>query len=401
MKGRIIVHTPEPYSGAAKYVSNLVTALTATTDAVVLFCPSNFAYLEDLARAGATIARSGYRSTKTAGFAARLARNLRFFLGSCIRQVRLTRRRDVVHFQFPLYFPAGLALFVLARIQAGFIVYTAHDPVPHKWLLPRGLRSIEKRCLRWAYTLSDRIIVHSDAAKECLVRVFSQNSSKISVIPHGATPIERPEVSPAGSGILEVLMFGSIREDKGVDLAIEAVGRINSQKLLVRLAIAGLVANAREQAYWEKCKRAIDASGRGISVFERFIPDGEVPRLLAQCHAVLLPYRNFESESGVATVALANGRPILATNRGSFAKLLGSADLGIPIPSPSVEAVEEAIRSALIIGPRELHEKGLSGLEYIRATRAWKSVARSTATLYTEMRSTPTSQVGVVGVTHG
>jgi glycosyltransferase involved in cell wall biosynthesis len=322
----------------------------------------------------------------SAGFLARVARNMRFFLGSCFRQVRLSRGRDIVHFQFPLYFPAGLILFALARIQAGFIVYTAHDPVPHKWLLPRGLRFIEKTCLHWAYSLSDRIIVHNEAAKELVVRVFSQRPSKVAVIPHGATAIERAETSFETSDVLEILMFGSIREDKGADLAVEAVRRINSRGLRVHLVIAGMVANAREQIYWDDCKRAIAQEGQGITVVEQFIPDAEVPSLLGRCHVVLLPYRDSASESGVATVALASGRPILATRKGSFATLLDAADLGIPIAAPSVESVEEAIHSALAIGPVALRAKGATGLEYIRTTRSWQSVAKSTATLYAELK---------------
>jgi glycosyltransferase involved in cell wall biosynthesis len=385
MTSRIVMHTPEPFSGAALYVSELVKALLAAGEAVVLFCPRNFAYIQDLSDAGATIVCSGTRSTAPAGFLARLARNLRFFAGICLRQVRVTRSRDIIHFQFPLYFPAGLVLFVLARIQARGIVYTAHDPVPHKWLLPAPLRFIERRCLQLAYNLSDRIVVHNESARELLSREFSQNPAKIAVIPHGSSPANPADVSFNLSETLDLLMFGSIREDKGVELAIKAVQKVNAEGLKVRLLIAGAVANAREQAYWNDCKSAIEQSGSGITVVERFIPDSEVAALLAGCHALLLPYKNFQSESGVASVGLAGGRAILATNTGSFAALLNAADLGIPIRSPSVASVEQAICIALAIGPAELRAKGLRGLEFARSARSWDGVGKQTANLYADV----------------
>jgi glycogen synthase len=386
MRARVIMHTSEPYAGAAQYVSELVQGLATAKEDVVLFCPRNFAYLPAVSGAGAVIAPAGNRGTDHAGLAARVTRNLRFFVGTCLRQVRLTRSRDIVHFQFPLYFPAGLVLFLLAKLQARAIVYTAHDPVPHKWLLPPALRFIERRCLRCAYQLSDRIIVHNAAGKELLERVFLQKPSKISVIPHGTSALNPAEISPRNSGTLDLLLFGSIRQDKGIDLSIAAVRRVNASGLKVRLLIAGTVANARELTYWDDCRQAIGQAGDGITVQEGFIPDGDVAGLLAGCDAVLLPYRNFESESGVAAVAIAAGRPILATNTGGFATLLRSADLGIPIEAATAESVETAIRIALASGPGALREKGLRGLEFARADRSWPSVASRTADLYAELR---------------
>ncbi len=383
------MHTPEPSSGAARYVMDLVKQLCVAGEPVVLLCPRNFAYSAEASGVGATLAPAGDRSTKTAGLPGRIARNLRFFVATCFRQALLTRPEDIVHFQFPLYFPAGLAFFALAKIQARGIIYTAHDPVPHKWLLPRRLRFIERASLRCAYSLSDRIIVHNPAARELIVRVFGQAPPKIAVIPHGCSALEPSTVSFRESDTLELLLFGSIREDKGIELAIEAVQKVNAQGVRVRLLIAGAVANAREQAYWSACKSNIQRASAGITVLEEFIPDAHVPVLLAACHAVLLPYKHFESDSGVAAVALAGGRAILATYTGSLATLLDASDLGIPIRTASVAAVEHAIRAALADGSEELRNKGLRGLAFARSALSWESAGKKTANLYRELQTPP------------
>lgn len=388
MAARIVMHTSEPESGAALYVANLVNALSAAGATVVLFCPPNFAYADEIRSAGASVACSARRDTTGgASLAGRLSRNLRFFAAAAARQALLTRSGDIVHFHFPLYFPAGLALFLLARLQARAVVFTAHDPSPHKWLWPSAFRPAERGCLRWAYSMSTLIVVHNHRAKELIAASFGQKPSKIVVVPHGCATRSPDQIRPCASPVLELLMFGSIRENKGVDLAIAAVRLINEAGPKVRLTIAGAVANARERHYWNSCKSAIGPNEEGFCVMERFIPDHEVPALLERCHAVLLPYRNFESESGVAAVALAHGRPILATGEGGFAELLAHGDFGVPISSPTANCVEAAIREALSRGSSELARMGLRGLAWAQAERSWEAIGKQTRGLYREIES--------------
>jgi glycosyltransferase involved in cell wall biosynthesis len=396
MEERIIMHTSEPGSGAALYVAGLVRALAGAGEAVSLFCPSNFAGRGELEQAGIPILCSGVRSTGAAGRFTRIFRNLRFLGSAFFRQLSITRSCDIVHFQFPLYFPAGLVFFFLAKLQARAIVYTAHDPVPHKWLLPPYLRRLERRMLACAYDLSDRIIVHSSSARDLLIREFAQSSVKIAIIPHGCSSRPYSDLPP-DSGVLELLIFGSIREDKGLDLAIQAVQNINAHGLRVRLHIAGAVANAREQLYWDGCKQQVARRPLGILVDERFIPDECIADLLAQCHAVLLPYRNCESDSGVAAVAVASARAVIAPDGGSFAPLFNAAGLGFPIHASTVSGVEEAIRRALAAGRDELKETGLRGLAFARS-RSWDAVGRQTARLYEELQTMPIHTVREPGM---
>jgi len=55
------------------------------------------------------------------------------------------------------------------------------------------------------------------------------------------------------SATLELLMFGALRENKGVHLAIAAVQSLYQQGVPVRLTIAGRVMNRDEAEYWERC----------------------------------------------------------------------------------------------------------------------------------------------------
>ncbi|MFL6447012.1 MAG: glycosyltransferase family 4 protein [Bryobacteraceae bacterium] len=387
MDNRVIVYTPEPASGAARYVSELVKSVAAAGASVLLFCPSNFAYAADLAASGVSVSYSATRETAAGSLFARVTRNLRFFGLHFFRQLSLCRPGDVFHVQFPLYFPLGLVSFILARTRGSRVVFTAHDPVPHKWLLPEFLRTVERGALKLAYRFSDLIIVHNEADRNLLIQAFGQPASKISVVPHGPLTISNAAHPFSAGNRLELLLFGSIREDKGIHLAVEAIHRLNMRGKQVRLTIAGAVANARESDYWERCKTLIARAGDCIRVEERFIADDELPRLIADCHAMLLPYTGGNSESGVAALALANQRAIIARNVGGLGTLLSAADLGIAIESPTPEAIEHAIEIALSLGLEALRRKGKTGAELMSSTRSWAEIGRETVKLYGRVNS--------------
>ncbi len=381
---RIVLHTSEPSSGAARYVTELVAGLAANDAQVKLFCPPGFDYLSEVRSCGATVALSAHRRTGPGGLAARVAGNVRFLLGTARRQLEETQRGDIVHIQFPLYFPVGLAFFLLARMRGCAIVFTAHDPLPHKWLLPNGLRPLEWNALRLAYSLSDRLVVHNEVGRKILTERFHQNPRKIVAIPHGPLVASQP-IGPAPESGLRLLVFGSIRENKGVHLAIQAVQLLNSAVVRVQLTIAGEVANAREQDYWDYCAGLIARNPAGISVIRRYIEDRETGPLLAEHHAMLLPYAEFGSESGVAALALANRRPIIASRAGGLGAILAECPCGIAIEEPTAKGVAEAIVAARDAGPAALRQMGERGAAFMGSGRSWKEIGRRTLALYREL----------------
>jgi len=379
---RILLHTSEPSSGAARYVSELVYGLIANGAEVALFCPPTFEFLRDVEARGAKLILAGHRGVGHASFVVRVARNVRYLLTTTFRQLLAMQSGDVLHFQFPLYFPAGLVFFALAWLRGCPIVFTAHDPKPHKWLLPTRLRWLDWNMVRLAYSISNRVIVHNETGKQVLVREFRQSPEKIAVVPHG--PLRASQaIGPAPLGSLRLLVFGSIRENKGVRLAIDAVQSLNgSGATRVGLTIAGTVANAREQSYWADCKASIAKNPSGIQVMEQYVPGGQVGKLISDHHALLLPYSNFTSESGVAALALANGRAIIATRAGGLGELLAQCDCGIPIETATAEGVKEAIRIALQHGPETLQQMGEAGGALMNSGRSWVEIGEKTLAVY-------------------
>jgi glycogen synthase len=384
MRQRIIVHTPEPVSSPALYVHELTRALTQEGIPVHVVCPKNHQALDALkANPLITVHPTAARSLDPRyGLIRKTLTNSWFLLSCCAVILRETRPGDIIHFQYNLHFPFGSLFFVCARLQRAMIVFTVHDPVPHKWMMPKWLRWAERGALAWSYKTSNTLIVHSEAGKRALEQHFQQDAAKIKVIVHGPYELGAGHISMPRSEYLEVLLFGALRENKGPHLAIGAVQQLHREGFRVRLTIAGSVLNRKEQDYWTRCRELIGNYPEPIRLIEKFIPDVQLPELFGRCHCFLLPYTQFSSDSGVAFMALANGRAIISTRSGGLEWLLEASGGGMTIEEPTVEAVAAALRTAASLGPEYLDQMGIAGRAWVLEECGWPKVARETRRLY-------------------
>jgi glycosyltransferase involved in cell wall biosynthesis len=384
---RIVLHTPEPAPSAALYVEALSTALAAAQTPLCVVCPANHQAREAMERVSSIDVRTcADRATRVnVSLLSKLADNWRFVGSSAATLWGATRAGDIVHLQYILHLPFGLIFILCARAKRANIVFTVHDPLPHKSLFPRGLRGLENLSLRLAYRWSDVLVVHSEAGKRTLIERFQVRPASIRVIPHGPYKLKRRVRPCAEANRLEVLFFGSLRENKGVHLAVESVQALAREGMPVRLTIAGQVVNRKEEAYWKGCRARIDPACDAIRLIEAFVPDEDLAELFSQCHCFLLPYTTFSSDSGVAYMALANAKPIVATGAGGLGWLLENSRAGIRIAEASVAGVANALREALEIGPANLERQGRMGAEWVLAECGWPRVARETRELYAEL----------------
>lgn len=381
---RIFLHTPEPFSSAALYVEALSRAVTAEGTPIHIVCPSNHQFLEEFNRnplitVHPTIARS---TDGEQGFLGKVVVNVRFLLSSLAVLFCAVRRGDLVHFQYSLHLPFGALFFLCARVRGCKIVYTAHDPLPHKWKMPKKLRWVETGALAWMYRVSNIIIVHNEVGRRTILEQFGENSANLKVIPQGPYELGADTLPMPESEYLEVLLFGALRENKGAHLAIEAIQQLYKENVPIRLTIAGAVLNRNERDYWERCQELIRRCPQPIRLVEGFIPDEQLPELFASCHCFLLPYTQFFSDSGVASIALANGRPVIGTRAGGLGALLQASNGGLVIEEASADAIATALRQAVILGEQRLDQFGREGRAWILRECGWPKIARETLQVY-------------------
>ena len=135
-----------------------------------------------------------------------------------------------------------------------------------------------------------------------------------------------------------ILLFGAIRPYKGLDTALKALGRISSKCPELRILIAGKL-----WENWEPYRELIQKLGieRHIFTCLEYIPAGEVYRFFTAADLVVCPYRHFDSQSGVASTAVAFRKPLIVTDVGGLPDLV--ADGRFVVPPDDAAALAKAI----------------------------------------------------------
>jgi glycosyltransferase involved in cell wall biosynthesis len=153
---------------------------------------------------------------------------------------------------------------------------------------------------------------------------------------HPPMPYEGPPQPAGAAGSFRLLSFGRLLPYKGLDLLADGLRRLGPQPgLLVRVVGSGPESPALATL------RALP----GVTVENRWVPEDEVGALLGWADAVVLPYRE-ASQSGVAAVALAARRYVIATNVGGLAEQLADEPRAI-LCEPRADSLADGLRRAL------------------------------------------------------
>jgi len=277
---------------------------------------------------------------------------------------RLARvRRDfvpgVVHLQDSVTNDLRLAL--ASGLPRQRYALTVHDPVPHPGdaAHPQVLKTI-RRALRRRASL---IFVHSEALSEELDGT-GDVKAPIEVVPHGAASAEfRPP--PPDS----LLFFGRMSYYKGLDVLLDAMPAVWAERPQVRLTVAG-------EGEWPEHPVLADPR---VTARDEHVPESAVAPLYEDATCVVLPYRQ-ASQSGVGSLAMQHGRPVIATRVGGLPELVKD-DRGRIVPSEDPQALATAILEVLSAdGLAEQLGRGAAAA--VEREIGWKAVAAKTIDAY-------------------
>ncbi|WP_067482148.1 glycosyltransferase [Actinomadura hibisca] len=284
---------------------------------------------------------------------------------------------DVVHVQFavPAFGARTPALLRwLDELGRGPVpvVSTLHEATRDTALLRGPGRALYRRIAR----RSDRLIVHTQGARDTLTGPIGVPADRVQVIPHFSTPPPAAVTTAAelrtrfGLGDDRLLLaFGFIHVDKGLDDLVEALALLQRRDAGalrgVRLVVAGQVRprsgpfrvfEARDRLHLARVRRMAARGGvAGRLVFTGFVPDGDIAAWFDAAGAVVLPYRKAE-QSGVANLAQAYGTPVIATTAGGLAELFAGSPWAVPPRSP--DRLADALRDFLTTMSDNPHYSG-------------------------------------------
>lgn len=257
---------------------------------------------------------------------------------------RLRTRTFVITIPDPLI--ATVPVFALLRILGARLVYVVHDPLPHAWQTGGALRAFEKLGFQLAYALASDLVVLTKQGEAALRGAWRLGDKPVSVIEHGDFALSEQPPPPNTDAESEdvLLVFGSLRANKGIQEAIEGVVQARREGARVRLLIAG-EPHGPERSYWEACRERALRHPEAITVREGYVRSEALPALVGETAAFLMPYRDFHSQSGVAVLAASNARPVIGSRQGGLGALIDEGLPGIAIEPPGdANAVAEAIR---------------------------------------------------------
>ncbi len=149
-----------------------------------------------------------------------------------------------------------------------------------------------------------------------------------------------PPPPRAHAGPLRLLSFGRLLPYKGLDLLADAL-RLIGPRPDMELRVVG----SGPQAPALDALRALP----GVTVENRWVPEGEVAALLAWSDALVLSHRE-ASQSGVAAAAIAAGRWVIATRVGGITEQL-AAEPTARLCDPTAESLANAVLGLLAAPP--------------------------------------------------
>lgn len=276
------------------------------------------------------------------GSAPRTERSLRWVASRGLLYPRRARMRDhrvthghfdVAHVVYLNYFTDGLALRRLARHAA--LVSTVHDVVPHQSRVPHR---IERALLAAQYAAAGTIVVHHPDVGTRLHAEFGVDPARIHHVPW-AVPHVEVTPRPDDPDPFVVLLFGTLRRNKGVDVLLRAFTSLPDRDL--RLVVAG-----RGFAEVEAAVRGAAARDDRIHAEIGPVPAGRKHALYRDADLVVLPYTSFSSQSAVLHDAYAHHRPVLVTEVGALGSAVRSEATGWVVEPGRPDALAAAILDA-------------------------------------------------------
>jgi len=253
---------------------------------------------------------------------------------------------DVVHIQIGV---PVIDQFLLKPLARRFpVVLTVHDVQPHSEHF-----SSKHSFLRRFFSIPSRLIVHYEGGKSKLVENWGVYADRIDVIPHGIIPIHNTlDFSDARKRLnlpLDreiVLLFGSIRANKGLSVLLKALEIVRLQNPRILLVVAGSVPRG---VNFEPYSNIIERSNlsKHVQTFLWFIDDDDVDIFFAASNIVVLPYLKFESQSGVLLRAYAHKKPVVVSNVGAMGELVSVDNVGLVVEPGEPESLAMAIVSVL------------------------------------------------------
>lgn len=213
-------------------------------------------------------------------------------------------------------------------------------------VIPHEPHFFDRPFTKWFLKPQDGFVVLCNAVRDDLLDIIPGAEHICTPHPlysHFGEKMQREDACRAiGAGDCKdtrnILFFGLIREYKGLDLLIEAFGKLDKS---YRLIIAG-----EPYGSFEKYRKLIDSSPNreNIILNTNYIEDSQVSKYFSSADVCVLPYRS-ATQSGISSISYHFEVPMITTDTGGLKETIGDRGTGTIIPPDgNPETIARAIK---------------------------------------------------------
>ena len=246
-------------------------------------------------------------------------------------------------------------------------------------VLPRPLEH-QKNILQTLCRYSSAVVCMTNNSALLLQDIYGIQAQKINIIGHGV-----PEFRPQPSSLLKqkyhltdkqvISTFGLIGPGKGLELGIEAIGKLTADYKDIIFLILGQTHPMLQRQEGERYREMLIAKVEELNIYDQVIfvnhhlSDEELGEYLYLTDIYLSPYPNMEQAvSGTLTFAVGCGRAIVSTPYAHARELLAD-NRGLLSAGPDPEQLATLMRS--ILDDPELKETLQRNAYAIGKTMTW------------------------------
>jgi len=282
---------------------------------------------------------------------------------------------DVVHAHDWLVAHPAIALAEFFDVPLVSTIHATEAGRHSGWVsgpINRQVHAVES----WLARESDSLITCSASMAEEITELFAPGLPEITRIPNGIDSSRWPFARRRRrSGPPELLFFGRLEYEKGVQDAIAALPRIRRSHPGATLTVAG---DGTQQDWLIEVARK-----HKVLKCVRFIGEVDHDQLLELLHrtdVAILP-SHYEPFGIVALEAAAAGAPLVTTDVGGLGEAVIDGETGMSCPPGDVAGLARAV-CAVLDDPAAAQHRAVAARERLTADFDWGSVAAATAQVY-------------------
>ncbi len=274
---------------------------------------------------------------------------------------------DILVMKYWMSFLAPALGYVAGSMKKNTKVITVVDNA-----IPHEPKFFDKPFAKYLFNRADGFVVMSDAVKRDVLTLKPE--AKCLFAPHplynhfGSSEDKLQAQYQLGLNPKRktLLFFGLIRDYKGLDMLIEAFGKLPSD---YQLLIAG-----EPYGSFDKYEKQIAAlpNAQDVHAEARYIKDDEVPLFFSAADVCILPYRS-ATQSGITSISYHFNLPMIATNVGGLHESIRDGENGVVV-APTVDDIVGGIKRFFEEGNKE---RFVANIEQLKKELSWGVLAKA------------------------